>query len=110
MSTEAIIATAKAVILAANAGMYPQDLMVLQNNKKTWNDASMGCPKPDMTYAQMQTKGYETIITDGVVRYEVHGNKNGYAVLCKTSPLSNKEAKTYDQNRTKQKNITKNNQ
>jgi hypothetical protein len=40
----------------------------------TWPDASLGCPKPDMSYAQMETKGFVIELEAGGKKYRYHSD------------------------------------
>ncbi len=39
----------------------------------TWPDASMGCPRPDMMYAQVLVDGYRIILQADAKIYNYHG-------------------------------------
>ena len=48
-----------------------------------WSDASLGCPKPGMMYAQVITPGYKVVFEAGGERYEYHSAVGSdRAVLC----------------------------
>lgn len=48
-----------------------------------WPDASLGCPDPGKSYAQVVTTGYRLILTVDGMRYEVHTDRRGQiAVIC----------------------------
>ena len=48
---------------------------------KTWPDASLGCPKPDTMYAQVETPGYFVELEAGGKKYAYHCDRKR-AVLC----------------------------
>jgi hypothetical protein len=41
-----------------------------------WPDASLGCPQPDMMYAQVITPGYQIVFDAGGQAVEVHTDAN----------------------------------
>ena len=41
---------------------------------RTWPDASLGCPKPDTMYAQLETPGYVIELTAQGKSYEYHAD------------------------------------
>ena len=45
-----------------DANLTPSDITVVSVEKQDFNDASLGCPKPDQTYAQVITPGYKVIL------------------------------------------------
>ena len=57
--------------LAARLAIDPADVDVLSAVLVTWPDASLGCPQPDMQYAQVVTDG--SIIELGVGEGDEHG-------------------------------------
>lgn len=48
----------------------------------TWPDASLGCPKPDMSYAQVETPGYLILLEAGGQAYNYHTDAQEIVVLC----------------------------
>jgi hypothetical protein len=44
--------------LAARLKIDPESIETISTRSTTWPDASLGCPEPGMSYAQMETKGY----------------------------------------------------
>ena len=48
----------------------------------TWPDASLGCPQPGMTFAQVLTPGYLVVIRDaGGAEHQVHTNEGGSSAI-----------------------------
>ncbi|MHB0875516.1 MAG: hypothetical protein ACYC5O_05665 [Anaerolineae bacterium] len=47
-----------------------------------WPDASLGCPDPEMMYAQVITPGYRIVLTVAGTDYEYHTDAGKRAVLC----------------------------
>lgn len=52
-----------------------------------WPDASLGCPLPNMMYAQVITPGYRVILRVGGIEYDYHTDMQGKIVLCDLSNL-----------------------
>ena len=69
-------------IAADELTVEPNDVTVLEVQSREWPDASLGCPQPDMMYAQMLTSGYiATVEIDGET-YDVHMDTNGNGFVC----------------------------
>lgn len=47
-----------------------------------WPDGSLGCPKPDMLYAQVQQDGYRITLAAQEARYAYHGGGARAPFLC----------------------------
>ena len=48
-----------------------------------WSNASLGCPKPGYSYAQVVTPGYRITFDLNGVLYKIHSNLEGtYVVKC----------------------------
>ena len=81
--------------LAARLAIEPADVEVLSAVLVVWPDASLGCPQPDMQYAQVVTDG--SIIELGVgegddmVVYRYHTGGSSGPFLC-DQPLDRKPA------------------
>ncbi len=69
-------------LLADNAALSADDVEVLQVTALQWRDASLGCPRPGMMYAQVITPGYLIEVKAGGKVYEYHTNTNQSVVLC----------------------------
>ncbi len=69
-------------ILAKSLNVAPEAITILSVQRVQWRNASLGCPKPGMMYAQVITPGYLVKAEiDGQVR-EVHMNDRGHGVVC----------------------------
>jgi hypothetical protein len=68
--------------LAQELGIAVTDIAFVSSIPGEWNDASLGCPKADQTYAQVITPGYVVILAVGSTNYEVHTDLTGAAVVC----------------------------
>jgi len=47
-----------------------------------WRDASLGCPRPGMVYAQVITPGFRIILLADGIAYEYHSDLAGRVVAC----------------------------
>ena len=71
-----------AELLAGELGVAVAGLKVVSTTAMTWSDASLGCPQPDMGYAQVVTPGYLVLFRDSEgTEYEVHTNEDGSSVI-----------------------------
>lgn len=69
---------------AAQAGVDVERVQVGEVVEVTWGDSSLGCPQPDMFYAQVITPGYRIVVQiDGQTR-EYHTNSSSRFVRCLT--------------------------
>ncbi len=71
-----------AELLAGELGVAVAGLKVVSTTAMTWSDASLGCPQPDMGYAQVVTPGYLVLLRDSEgTEYKVHTNEDGSSVI-----------------------------
>ncbi len=68
---------------ARTTGVDPGSVRVLNVEARDWPDASLGCPKPGMMYAQVITPGYLVVVAGGGKRLEYHTDLRGRAVMCR---------------------------
>jgi hypothetical protein len=57
--------------LAKRLGIDERQVKRVSVEPRTWPDASLGCPKPDTMYAQVETPGY-------LIELEAAGKKHRY--------------------------------
>jgi hypothetical protein len=57
--------------LAKRLGLEERQVKKVSMEPRTWPDASLGCPKPDTMYAQVETPGY-------LIELEASGKKYAY--------------------------------
>ncbi len=62
------------VFLAAKLGVNSADLALVESEATDWADASLGCPQPDVAYAQVLTPGYRITFRHEGKPYAVHSN------------------------------------
>jgi hypothetical protein len=60
----------------------PSDLHVEQVEARQWSDASLGCPRQGVLYAQVLTPGYVVVIAGAGKQLEYHADERGRVVLC----------------------------
>ncbi len=68
--------------LAAELGIVPQSIIVVNALPVQWNDSSLGCPQPGQVYLQVVTPGYLVTLSAEEKEYNVHTDLNGVAVVC----------------------------
>ena len=62
---------------------FPIDrIEVLEATSVVWPDASLGCPRPDMRYKQVQVDGVLIRLQAGRQVYEYHGGGSRGLFLC----------------------------
>lgn len=68
--------------LSQRLGVPAETITVVEAQEVTWPDASLGCPQPDMMYAQVLTPGYQVVLEAGGQRYDYHGSSPDNMFLC----------------------------
>jgi hypothetical protein len=81
-SPERAAASAAIDDLAGRLGVAPDAINVVEVNEVEWPDASLGCPAPDMGYAQVITPGVQVTLESGGQTYDYHGTSLGDLFLC----------------------------
>jgi len=69
-------------ILADTLNVSPDEITILEIKRVEWRDASLGCPKPGMMYAQVITPGYLVKAEVNGEPQMVHMNETGHGVVC----------------------------
>jgi hypothetical protein len=78
--------TAAVAHLAAELDISPDEVNALSSEPVDWPDASLGCPRPGMMYAQVITPGYRFRLEAPGEQYEVHTDLTGQCVvICQPS-------------------------
>lgn len=79
--------------LAEHLGIVSEDIEIVTATVVVWSDASLGCPEPDMLYAQVPTDGslIELAANGEVYRYHSGGQRTPF--LCE-QPLKKPPATT----------------
>jgi hypothetical protein len=75
------------VQVAEQLGLSDKALTLISTEQVTWPDMSLGCPQPDMAYAQVLTPGWRIVFVDAEGReYNVHTTDNRKRfVICEQS-------------------------
>lgn len=68
--------------LASRLDVPVENVTVVDGEEVTWSSTALGCPAPDMFYAQMMTPGYRIILEADGERYRYHTDQNEHLVLC----------------------------
>lgn len=67
--------------LAGKLGVAPADLTFVRAEPTDWADASLGCPQPDVAYAQVITPGYKLTFDRDGANYVVHTNRDATQII-----------------------------
>ena len=68
--------------LAGRTGVAVEDISVIQAQSIVWNDGSLGCPQPGMSYTQSIVPGYWVVLDVDGVQYDYRETTRGYFSLC----------------------------
>lgn len=68
--------------LAQRVGLATDQVTVVRVEEVTWNDSSLGCPKPGAFYAQVITPGSLIVLEAAGRSYEYHAADGRAPVLC----------------------------
>ena len=68
--------------IADDLGVPPETVQVVSVEPRNWPDTSLGCPQPDMLYAQVVTPGYLVLVDVSGERIEYHTDERGTIVRC----------------------------
>lgn len=71
--------------LAQRLNIPEEQITLLEAKAVTWPDASLGCPQPDMVYAQVLSDGALILFSVGEREYEYHSGGDQAPLLCETS-------------------------
>lgn len=69
-------------LLAEQIGVTPGEVTMVSAEAVTWPDAALGCPDPEMMYAQVLTPGYRIVLESGGQTYTYHTSERDQLVLC----------------------------
>jgi len=82
---ESLVEQAKAE-LAIRKGVDRSEIAVVKVEAVNWPDASLGCPQPDMMYAQVITPGFRILLSYAGETYVYHSDRAARVVYCPGSP------------------------
>lgn len=69
--------------LAKRLSVQASEIGVVEGRDVVWGDGSLGCPQPDMMYAQVLTSGYLVKLNYGGRDFEYHSGMDGSLFFCK---------------------------
>ena len=67
---------------AGRAGVAPSAVQVVSAQVQSWNDGSLGCPEPGMSYIQVMTEGYQIIVSAGGQTLDYRTSDRGAFKVC----------------------------
>jgi len=76
--------------LAGRLDISESSIRVLAVEEVKWSDASLGCPQPGMSYAQVVTDGMRVILEARDTFYDYRGGGTGDSFLCVRAPVTEK--------------------
>jgi hypothetical protein len=68
--------------LARRKGTDKGEIAVVAVEAVDWPDTRLGCPEPDMMYAQVITPGYRILLSYAGEIYEYHSDQGDRVVYC----------------------------
>jgi len=74
--------------LIQKTGVALEALRLVSVEAVQWSDASLGCPKPGMVYAQVITPGFLVVLEATGDEYEYHTDEGRFVVLCQPGDAS----------------------
>ncbi len=84
MGAEKVVSQAVAD-LAQRLGVSEEDIIVRSVKEVIWPDASLGCPQPDLAYAQVIIPGYRVKLEAQGQAYDYHAERTSRVVFCSTA-------------------------
>ena len=69
---------------AERAGVDPDAVDVISAEAVTWNDGSLGCPEPGMSYTMALVDGYHLIVSAADEELDYRASANGGFRLCES--------------------------
>ena len=74
--------------LIQKTGVARKTVRLVSVETVQWSDASLGCPKPGMVYAQVITPGFLVVLEAMGEEYEYHTDEGRFVVLCQPGDAS----------------------
>ena len=81
-SAEPEAAVAARANLASRLGIPPEDVTLFEVRSVYWRSSALGCPDPEMSYAQVLTKGWLIRLTVDGTEYRYHAGEDGEPFTC----------------------------
>ena len=64
------------------ANASSENVVVVKAERVTWNDGSLGCPRPGMAYTQALVPGYWVVLEADGLTYDYRATARGSFRLC----------------------------
>jgi hypothetical protein len=68
--------------VVAKSGAPESDVELVRAEHVTWRDASLGCPQPNMGYAQVLSPGWWVILRVGREDFDYRASESGHFTRC----------------------------
>jgi hypothetical protein len=68
--------------LSARLSLNPAQIHLVSIESVSWPDASLGCPQPGLSYAEIIVPGYRIVLGVGQHRYPYHTGTGNNFILC----------------------------
>ena len=68
--------------LASRLDIKINEITLLDAQPVNWPDSSLGCPQPEMMYAQVITAGYQIMLAVNERSYAYHTDETSYVIYC----------------------------
>ena len=72
--------------LTRRKGIDKGEITVVAVEAVNWPDTSLGCPEPDMMYAQVITPGYRILLSCAQEIHVYHSDRGDRVVYCQSRP------------------------
>ncbi|MGA7098617.1 MAG: hypothetical protein WB245_13710 [Acidimicrobiia bacterium] len=70
---------------ASRSGVSVADLEVITAEQVTWNDGSLGCPEPGVSYTQALVDGFRVEVRADTTPYDYRLDETGWFKVCQPS-------------------------
>jgi hypothetical protein len=81
------VLTAIKADLAEKLGADVVEINIVTARSVTWNDGSLGCPRPDQAYTQALVPGYHVVLELAGIEYDYRAAETGFFFLCELPTL-----------------------
>jgi hypothetical protein len=68
--------------LAQRLQIDQKDIQVIRSEAVTYDDGSLGCPKPEEMYIMMQVEGYRVVLYTNEIEFDYRLSDTGHFVMC----------------------------
>jgi hypothetical protein len=73
--------------LADRLRVAPPQIEITRAESVIWNDGSLGCPEPGMSYTQAQVRGYWVVLEYDGQSFDYRATEGGFFRLCQNPEL-----------------------